>query len=206
MIANRAAFAPGVLWSLHDLVEQYRVGELVDLQSFVSSAATNFGGAPQQSPIRFQPDQMALFKAKLSLYVVLLESLDLPVSIKAAKVAIECLERVRAGPDLLLEGQNRADFIGSIGKLADIVGDEMEVKLFLAIPAHRSAYFDQSSPLFGDEVSVAFPAAVEDISEAGKCFALGRNTAAVFHVMRAMEVAVQVIGGKLGATVSDNDG
>jgi hypothetical protein len=45
--------------------------------------------------------------------------------------------------------------------------------------------------LFGPEVEDAFPSAVEDISEAGNCIAFSRYTAGVFHLMRAMECAVQ---------------
>jgi HEPN domain-containing protein len=41
------------------------------------------------------------------------------------------------------------------------------------------------------------PRASEDIAEAGKCFALTRYTACVFHLMRVMELAVQELGKRL---------
>jgi hypothetical protein len=65
-------------------------------------------------------------------------------------------------------------------------------------------YYSQSDPLFGAEVEDRFNAS-EDISEAGKCLALGRSTASVFHLMRAMEVAVSEIGKVLNVTVVDKD-
>ncbi len=60
--------------------------------------------------------------------------------------------------------------------------------------------------LFGEEVFDAFSFAREDIEEAGKCLAFQRSTAAVFHLMRALESATQVIARKLGASISDASG
>jgi hypothetical protein len=43
--------------------------------------------------------------------------------------------------------------------------------------------------LFGDDVDSKFPSTKEDIENAGKCIGVGQDTAAVFHIMRAMEAA-----------------
>lgn len=51
-------------------------------------------------------------------------------------------------------------------------------------------------------VSEKFPKAVEDIAEAGKCVALQRTTACVFHLMRAMELGVQALGKKLKVKIN----
>jgi hypothetical protein len=59
---------------------------------------------------------------------------------------------------------------------------------------------------FGEEGFDAFSFAREDIEEAGKCLAFQRSTAAVFHLMRALESAAQVIANKLGAGVTDANG
>lgn len=196
---------PFVIWSLFDLVEKYHVGELVDLQSFV--AAWNNLIKINDGIDRFNLEQMVLVKGKIQKYIDLLELLDLPVSRKAAKQALSCLNAVEEkNGNFDLSGQNRDDLSGSLGTLANIVGTEMSVKLFFVVPANKIQFFEQETPLFGDDVSNAFPNAVEDVSEAGKCFACGRNTAAVFHLMRAMEVAVQVIAGELGASVQDANG
>ena len=42
----------------------------------------------------------------------------------------------------------------------------------------------------------------EDLSEAGKCLSLGRSTAAVFHLMRVMEIAVQLFGSAIGVQLA----
>lgn len=62
----------------------------------------------------------------------------------------------------------------------------------------KASFYESPDPPFGAEVDGAFPACRDDIEEAGKCFALGRNTAVVFHLSRAMEAAVQALSTKLG--------
>jgi hypothetical protein len=84
-------------------------------------------------------------------------------------------------------------------QLADIlvsIGDEMETRLLLFIPANRVELYS-GHDLFGPEVSRKFPNAARDIAEAGKCVALGRNAAAVFHLMRVMEAALRSIARSL---------
>ena len=66
--------------------------------------------------------------------------------------------------------------------------------------------FKNDDPLFGEEVFQKFESSREDIEEAGKCLAVGRATASVFHLMRALESAVQKVGDKLGATITDSAG
>ena len=67
---------------------------------------------------------------------------------------------------------------------------------FFYIPIERAKLFDEKEP-FGPLVSKKFPILTEDIQEAHRCYASGRYTATVFHLMRIMEVAVQRLGKKL---------
>jgi HEPN domain-containing protein len=46
-------------------------------------------------------------------------------------------------------------------------------------------------------VAKKFPKVTGDIQEAGRCFASGRNTATVFHLMRVMEASVKFLGRRL---------
>ena len=59
------------------------------------------------------------------------------------------------------------------------------------------AAFQRSLTLFGTEVAARFPRAIVDIEEAGKCFALGRFTACVFHLMRVVEAGLAAISRSL---------
>lgn len=76
--------------------------------------------------------------------------------------------------------------------------DELETIKFYCLAKGVDRYYDPSEPLFGSEVAARISKASDDISEAGKCFAVGRYTASVFHLMRAMEAAVQELSGHLG--------
>jgi hypothetical protein len=80
------------------------------------------------------------------------------------------------------------------------IKDEMNTQLFLYIPTERVWSYDQKE-LFGQGVNNKFPEAQFDITEAGNCYTAGRGTAAVFHLMRVMELAVQKLGDKLGVTL-----
>src|SRR5207245_7948003 len=78
----------------------------------------------------------------------------------------------------------------SFKELSERIRDDLQARLFLWIPPERSRFYSQKK-LFGKLVADKFPQASEDIEEAGKCLALGRGTATVFHLMRVMEGAVE---------------
>jgi len=86
------------------------------------------------------------------------------------------------------------------GELERRVEDELSSVLFMYIPPHRAGYY-QTRPLFNEKVAKKFPKATEDIEEAGKCFAVARYTACVFHLMRVMERGVQRLGKKLNVSI-----
>jgi HEPN domain-containing protein len=75
--------------------------------------------------------------------------------------------------------------------------DELENQVFLVLPPEAVPFYRQPYPVFGKDVDDGFPLASEDISEAAKCLSLNRATACVFHLMRAMEAAVQTLCTKL---------
>jgi hypothetical protein len=70
---------------------------------------------------------------------------------------------------------------------------------FLRVDADLRQYYDQPV-LFGPLVHAKFPSARPDIQEAGNCLATERNTAAVFHLMRAVEWALRAMCANLGFT------
>jgi hypothetical protein len=58
--------------------------------------------------------------------------------------------------------------------------------------------FYTKDQLFGAETDEAFPSAIDDVADAGKCLALGQGTASVFHLMRVMEVGLKALANSLG--------
>jgi hypothetical protein len=94
-----------------------------------------------------------------------------------------------------------ADHAREIEKLA---AKEIKGNAFFYIPAEHIKFFTtQNKPyLFGDAVGNAFPSATFDISEAGVCLALARGTGSVFHLMRVLEIGLNVLGAKFGVSLA----
>jgi hypothetical protein len=78
------------------------------------------------------------------------------------------------------------------------IHDELQDRVFIAASKGYAAYYDMAAPPFGKVVFDAFPSANDDISEAGNCLAVYRNTATVFHSMRVVEVGLRALATELG--------
>ena len=88
-------------------------------------------------------------------------------------------------------------------EIGDRFEAELSARMFFYMPAERAKYF-ADEPLFGEAVANKFPKLAEDISEAGKCFACGRYTATVFHLMRLMEASLERLVKLLRLTIGLN--
>lgn len=82
-------------------------------------------------------------------------------------------------------------------ELRERIQDELATRKFYYVHPRLTSYYENVD-LFGPDVTRKFPSAAIDIDEAGKCLALGRHTACVFHLMRALEIGVQSLSQKLG--------
>lgn len=91
-----------------------------------------------------------------------------------------------------------------VDDLTNRICDTLNSQFFLHIKPEMVELYNNTK-LFGEEVTDKFPDAAEDIENAGKCLALVQGTACVFHLMRAMECAVQTLGRKLNVTVIDTN-
>jgi len=80
--------------------------------------------------------------------------------------------------------------------LAERLADEVEPKPYYLLAPDHLKYYTQPH-LFGEAVDKSFPSALVDIEEAGKCYAVERSTACVFHLMRVMEVGLRALGKSL---------
>jgi hypothetical protein len=118
-----------------------------------------------------------------------LEAIELEISIISAQRLLNALRKKRAGQlyDCLRELQGR-------------VYDQFEKSEVIIIPIRKNHFYTKRE-LFGAQVETRFPRIIEDIEESGKCLALGRSTATVFHLMRIMEVGVQEFGSLLGVPI-----
>ena len=81
---------------------------------------------------------------------------------------------------------------------------QMQNKLVFVMDSAHAQFVTSDIASFGTAVDDAFPLATEEITEAAKCLAFQRYTAAVFHLMRAMELAVQRLAEALGKPMPDS--
>jgi len=88
--------------------------------------------------------------------------------------------------------------------LSDMIKSELQSRVFYYVPGSMRDYYDRNQ--FSDEVINKFPQAITDMKEAGKCFALGRNTAAAFHLVRVAEHGLNVICQEYGIQSCDSWG
>jgi hypothetical protein len=81
--------------------------------------------------------------------------------------------------------------------VVNVLLNEIRDHIFLRVPDFRRACIDNEQ-LFGQAVYEAFPSARADIRDAGNCLAADCNTAAVFHMMRAVEWGLRALCVDLG--------
>lgn len=84
------------------------------------------------------------------------------------------------------------EIASSITHFMSRLQDELKSQYFFHLDQKDVPFF-----LTDDHAPKKFDWAHEDMSEAGKCLALQRSTACVFHLMRVLEHAVQAFGRKL---------
>jgi hypothetical protein len=89
-----------------------------------------------------------------------------------------------------MQPPHRFSIAQAIMQLLARLQDELDQQFFFHLNQQDVRYFGKDD-LFGHAIARKFKSAAADIKEAGNCLALQRPTACVFHLMRAMEVAVR---------------
>ena len=86
----------------------------------------------------------------------------------------------------------------NLDRITERIEDEMDGILFFFVQQDRVKYYETAEKLFGEEVIKSFPSTMVDIEEAGKCLAVGRGTACVFHLCRVLELGLRATAKRLG--------
>lgn len=84
-----------------------------------------------------------------------------------------------------------------------IISELRSHRLFVLLP-HEAQFWPGKAPPFGTRAYNAFPSARFDIDEACKCLALERSTAAVLHLMRALEKPLKLMATELEIDAEEN--
>ncbi len=91
--------------------------------------------------------------------------------------------------------------------IEDLARKELRGRLFFYVESERAKFWPMGEvPLFGKLVEASFPSAIFDIRSAGTCLATGHSTAAVFHLMRAMEAGLAVLGKRFRVSLEHTRG
>jgi hypothetical protein len=77
--------------------------------------------------------------------------------------------------------------------------DELAQPRFFSVDPNKLEFLRPYPPFFPPEITAMFLAAAREVTEATRCYAFERNTACVFHLMRALEIALKAFAYKLNA-------
>jgi hypothetical protein len=100
----------------------------------------------------------------------------------------------------LVEGDSvRTSALNDLLKEIDSrLADELPDITVVALSPQEQDYFSISTEtLFGKDFETKFPSALFEADEAAKCMAFALHTAAVFHLMRCMEIGIRAVAMSL---------
>jgi len=91
-----------------------------------------------------------------------------------------------------------------ISTIQRLIQREMSTRLFLYVPPDKARYWPRATTPypFGEVVYKAFPSAHFDIHNASVSIGVGLATAAVFHLMRVLEIVLAALGSKFGVSLA----
>ena len=162
-------------------MKQYFVKQFVDLWDSI----THLRIIDMDFETPLSNERLGEAKTCLSTVIKHADFLGLPMTSLGAKKFLDELSEIVAEKKL----EDR------INELVRRFEDETDVLFFLYIPQEKLPFFKGAK--ISAAVEVEFPLASREIQQAGKSYALSLNTACVFHLMRALEVALKVISKSL---------
>jgi hypothetical protein len=180
------------LLSLWGLVNQLDLGDFADLVARLERLATILENLSEQGGQggRHEP----------GLYKTTLEQISRAVAYARNNGFQESLDTLAASESHLRDYRKKAEIAALATEAAhsrDALMIAAQNRKFLRVALSRADYVD-SDALLGSEVYGAFESARSDIREAGNCLAADCNTAAVFHLMRAVEWGMRALCVDLG--------
>jgi hypothetical protein len=174
------------LWSLWEMLKLDSV-RFVGLMQFTAQMQVLLGNNPAVE----DENAWAKMRENCERAAQTCEAMGLVLSAKPLhSLAVICQADARGWPK-----EHETHFGDAVARIRD----ELEIIVLLELDARERGYFEPSAPLFGSAFSAKFiSGGIFELDEAAKCLALGRSTAAVFHLMRMMEIGVRAVARCLG--------
>ena len=112
----------------------------------------------------------------------------------SAKQADKMVRRLKDG-----EALTGGEFGTLLNELYERLYDECQMLTLLLLSSSECQRYAPTKPLFGTDFATKFQTnGAFELDEAAKCMALGRPTAAVFHLMRILELGIRALSACLG--------
>jgi hypothetical protein len=89
-----------------------------------------------------------------------------------------------------------SDLDRRLPQLQDAIRYELRDVVLMRIPTDKAGYYLEPQA-FGPLVAERFPSVSREVMEVGKCLAVGRGTACVFHLMRVLEAGLRELSKAL---------
>ena len=181
-------------WSLLDMLEYKAKAFIVAVRAFsrmeliAGDAANKHGDAKANAKtVKSKKARDQLIK-QLRWYRVQCVQLGARMAALAAEETADAVEKGRA---------SWKDIEAGLKHMNKDFGRELGLgKLFVMHPEDAD-YYENALAKFGEAVVTAFPSTAPEIDEAGKCLAMGRVAATIYHLMRVCEIALRSLAGPL---------
>jgi hypothetical protein len=210
-----SATKPVCLKPLHE--NPSRLVSLLDMLQVSADRYVEFGRAMQDwiyGPNLIAAPRQALDENTLERFRDMLTALLLHCQALNLSVTEQLLQST--AKDLATVAITREIGAARLGELHRCFVSELKAKVFFHVPGEKAKYYSEllvelpgplqkpklPAPPFGTEAPKAFPSIVYDAKEAGNCFALGRNTACVFHLMRVLEIGLTALGAVFSVSLA----
>ena len=131
----------------------------------------------------------AIVSAPLDSLVERLDAINLDFSVKAVSRLKELLDKDSVKKTVVELAQ-------AVEDIDRRIRDELEARYLLFVAEDKARHYNAFQDGWVDAIS-RFNGITTDVEEAEKCFALGRYSACVFHLMRVAEIGVQEMGRRL---------
>lgn len=127
-------------------------------------------------------------KIKLPSLIKVCNELELKDSAESLEMVLKTIDR-----------DDALEIKGKLKVISDQIHHHLNERYFFTLSPIDTVLYNKSDP-FGEGVSIKFQSANNDISEATKCYVVGRYTACVFHSMRILESGLRIMATYVGLT------
>jgi hypothetical protein len=133
---------------------------------------------------KFLPaDQRAIFDQYLVDFKAAIDNLHLdPTEDRLKKIALRCN----------WENTSVTEMCTELTMLSEVTIDELKRHVFLHVPPQKQLFADKPDEFFEASWN-AYPSAQKDMGSACRCYALGEDTASVFHSMGVVQKGLEAL-------------